>query len=97
MAGLQEILTLLVIIAAIIMLPRLFQGRRPTRKTKTRPPLSGGIRLGVMASVLLPVAAGLVLKPWEGRFLIFIAAGIVPVIAGWGIAWVVSGFRRKKT
>jgi membrane glycosyltransferase len=93
--GLLEILTLLLLAVGLLLLPRLFPGRRGTVKSSRPRTLSGGIRLGILASVLVPGIAALLLRPWEGAIILFVCTGVLPVFLGWGLYWVWSGFRQS--
>ncbi len=96
MAGIQEILTLLLIILGIIFLPRMMSRSNDRIKTKRRKiQLSGPMRLSIIVSILTPLAAALILKPWQHNLVGFISAGIVPVAAGWAFYWIVSGFKKQ--
>ena len=101
LAGIQEILSIGLIIVCIIFLPRLFGTNASKRSPKKEKhsnrvqPISGKLRLAIVFSVLLPAGAALILKPWaNGSWLIFIAVGIFPVIMGWAGAWVWRGFKK---
>ncbi|MFO7748942.1 MAG: hypothetical protein R6V54_02485 [Desulfobacteraceae bacterium] len=95
MTGIQEILTLIMIIAGIVVLPRIFGKKDPAGvKKKKSAPLSGKIRMGIVLSVLLPALAALVIKPWQQNLTLFTLSGILPVAAGWAAFWIRSGFKR---
>ena len=95
MAGIQEILTLLLIITAIILVPRMLPGeKRGTRNKKKKNCLSGRMRIGITLSVMIPLTAALLLKPWHHNLVGFISAGIAPVATGWAVFWIVSGFKK---
>ena len=101
LAGIQEILSIGLIIVCIIFLPRLFGTNASKRSSKRKnsshrvQSISGTMRLAIVFSVLLPAGAALFLKPWaNGGWLIFIAVGILPVIIGWAGAWVWRGFKK---
>ncbi|HKK89801.1 MAG TPA: hypothetical protein VJ936_00225 [Desulfobacteraceae bacterium] len=95
MTGIQEILTLIMIIAGIVVLPRIFGKRDPAGgKKKKNVPLSGKIRMGIVLSILLPAVAALVIKPWQQDLTLFTLLGVLPVAAGWAAFWIRSGFKR---
>ena len=100
MAGIQEILTLILIIMCIIFLPRLFRGgEAPSVKRKKsgiRGKLSWQKRLGIVFSVMWPVVAGILMRPWDGQLILFISTGILPVVVGWAVVWVAAGTKIKK-
>ena len=100
LAGIQEILSIGLIIVCIIFLPRLFGTNASKRSSKRKKSsnsvgsISGKLRLAIVFSLLLPAGAALILKPWAGQWLIFIAVGILPVVMGWAGAWVWRGFKK---
>jgi predicted Na+-dependent transporter len=95
LAGIQEILTLLLIIIAIIFVPRIMPGGKRGAQTKRKAlHFSGRIRIGITLSVMIPLAAALLLKPWHHNLIGFVSVGIAPVAAGWAIFWIVSGFKK---
>ncbi len=53
-------------------------------------------RLAIVASILFPVAAALLLEPWDGALRPWLRVGVLPVIAGWGIGWVLLGYRGER-
>ena len=95
-SGIQEILLIVLIIGVIWFLPRLVNRGGKAEPSPARLPerLGGGVRLAVLASGLWIAGVCLWLRPWEtaGAFpsLLF---GVAPVALGWGLAWVVNGFR----
>ena len=94
MAGIQEILTLVLLIALLLFIPRLFKKADPPgRKIKKRLSVSGKMRLAIVLSTALPLAAGIFFKPWRQNFLFFLAAGVLPVVAGWACFWIYKGFQ----
>jgi hypothetical protein len=96
MSGFQEILVIVLILLGVLYLPR--RGRREggggMRRADRSLTMSGRFRLAIVVSVLWPVAIAFYLKPWEGDPLLFAAAGLLPVAAGWAAAWVIKGYRR---
>lgn len=99
LAGIQEILSIGLIIVCIIFLPRLFRSEKPERPTQKgvnkRWRLSGKLRLAIVLSLLIPVSTALILKPWTSNTQgLFLFVGILPVIAGWAGMWVWQGFKR---
>ena len=96
MAGIQEILTLLLIILGIIFIPRMMsRGKIGNKKEGKKIHLSGRMRLSIILSIITPMAAALILKPWAHNLVGFISAGIVPVAAGWAAYWIISGFKNQ--
>ena len=100
MSGLTEILLILVIVVVLFFLPRMVS--RPAtqvRKVPSQPLLkkiSGRWRLAILASVIWLAAMALWLQPWAGNQTLFVGIGAAPVVVGWGVWWVVSGFKQKR-
>jgi anti-sigma factor RsiW len=97
MSGFQELLVILLIVFAIIFMPRMIP-RKPARRVGPngrRSALSGRMRLGVALSVFYLAGAAAWLAPWSKDPLPFLYAGVGPVFAGWLCYWVVAGFRRR--
>ena len=97
MSGLTEILLIVAIILGIFMLPRLLksQPENQIQRSDQNRRLTGWKRLAILASILWPAFFALYLKPWNSPWQIFFYMGICPVIAGWGIFWVFSGFKKR--
>ncbi len=93
MTGISEILVLLLLLACILILPRLLKGvpantvSSPVAEMKK---LGKMARLGIVLSVVYPVGAALYLRPWDGHWVTFLSFGIFPVLLIWGIVWVLS-------
>lgn len=98
LAGIQEVLTIVLIVVCIIFVPRLFRGGEPSVKRvafKLKTKFSWQKRLGIVFSVMWPVGAGLFLKPWDNRLLLFLIVGILPVSLGWAVLWIAGGFKKN--
>jgi len=101
-AGSQEILVLIIIAVLLFVLPRLLsrnQSRRPTDRTfvHSLSGLSGRMRLAIIASLLWPLFVAAYLKPWTAATMdAVLYIGMGPVILGWSIRWVISGFRKHR-
>ncbi len=96
-SGIQEILVLVAIIVGIIFLPRIIN-RGQQKKAfapKTAVVLSGKMRLAIAASVLWPAVIAAYMQPWKNDLFLFLYVGLGPVIIGWIIFWVYTGFIRK--
>jgi hypothetical protein len=67
---------------------------KPRRSARRKPAgLSGALRLALVASVLVPVAAAVYFEPWHGNVRTFVYIGVVPVVAGWSTWWIARGFK----
>ncbi|MCK5163856.1 MAG: hypothetical protein KAQ72_09070 [Desulfobacula sp.] len=96
MTGISEILVLVLLIACILILPRLFKGE-PAQKvslSKKVPKLTTKIRFGIILTIIYPIAVALYLRPWNENFIPYITYAIIPVFLVWAIVWVIAG--RKK-
>ena len=100
MSGLTEILLILLIVVVLFFLPRMVS--RPASRMRQAPAqplmkkISGRWRLAILASVIWLAAMALWLKPWTDNQTLFVGIGAAPVIVGWGVWWVVSGFKQKR-
>jgi hypothetical protein len=99
-SGLQEILLLLVIVVALLVLPRLLDRGRvssaPPGSKRVMPPLSGRMRLAVVISVLWLLGAAVYIQPWRSDTSAFFFYGLLPVALFWGLVWVAAGFRARR-
>ncbi len=100
MSGIQEILLIVVIILAIFFIPRITARNQDLKRPralvfKNLFKLSGSSRLAVVASCLWPLAAAGYFKPWQGGMLPFLYIGIGPVVAGWCLNWIFTGFKKS--
>ena len=95
MSGLQEILVVAVIVICIFFIPRMMPGRLETDSRSTGIRLSKKMRLAIAASLVYPVAAAAVFRPWQVDPVPFAYLGIGPVALGWLLYWVFSGHRRR--
>lgn len=97
MSGIQEILVIVLLIVALLVIPRMIgKNRRSSAPLPSRRPVTGTVRLAILASFAWPVAAALYFKPWSHGWLLFATWGIAPVLAIWGFAWVVRGYRHRQ-
>lgn len=94
MTGISEILVLVLLICCILILPRIFkpqsaglkQGKSVLPKS-----VSAKMRAGIVLSILLPVVAALVMKPWQGNLIAYLAFGVLPVALCWALFWILDG------
>ncbi len=101
MSGIQEILVIVGIILAIVFIPRI-----TSRNQSVRPPvlrrgnpfsrLSGRMRLAIIASLIWFFGAAVYFEPWNQDPKPFLYIGLGPVLLGWGVGWVFSGFRKRR-
>ena len=94
MSGFQEILLVAVILLGILFVPRMLP--RKGVQTSSRPAIviSRNLRVAIVASVIYPAVAAAFLQPWRKDMILFLYAGLGPVLLGWLLYWVLTG--RKK-
>ena len=90
MTGVSEILVLILLISGILILPRMLKPQPTETPGKKIARLSRKKRAAIVASILYPFAAILVVKPWEGPWLLFGAIGPVPVVLAWAVYWIAT-------
>jgi hypothetical protein len=94
----QEILVMIVVAMALFALPRIL-GKRPEPvpvRAVRRPPLTGRMRLAILLTLFWILGSAAVLEPWQGNVQPFLYAGLAPVAALWGAAWVWFGYRKYR-
>ena len=100
-SGIQEILLILLIVMAIVFLPRI-TGRRQTPfangRVKHRPylKLSGSLRLSILGSIAWLFLTAVYFQPWHRDLPPYLYAGAGPVALFWGILWIAAGFRKHR-
>lgn len=98
MAGLNEILILVILAGIILMLPRFFK-KAPSPKKKSikdRFQLSVRNRIIVVLSLVWPGVAALYFQPWKVNYIGFITFGVIPVILVWAVRWILAGKKKTK-
>ncbi len=94
MSGIQEILVIVAIILIIFFLPGIMrQGENNAVKPFKK--ISGKMRAAIAVSFFYIAIAAFFFKPWHGKPLLFLYAGLAPVATGWTIRWVSKGFNEK--
>lgn len=98
-SGIQEILLIALIVAAIFLIPRMTAPRRrPPRQIsphRTSSP-SPALRLSIVLSIVWLAGWTLYLKPWQQDPARFAILGIGPVFAGWSLKWILAGKKKKR-
>jgi hypothetical protein len=94
--GLQEILLIVLLILAVLFLPRLLGGGTKKASGKNRIAISGWARLAIVFSVIWVLVWATYLKPWNGELLSFTLFGLCPPILAWGAFWIIAGFRKNQ-
>lgn len=100
MAGISEILFLLLLIACVLILPGLIRGGgQPTQKAKGAAGKINGLsvwfRIAIVLSFAWPVSAAVYTRPWTDSPARFIIIGCLPVVSAWAAAWIFAGFKKK--
>lgn len=97
MPSIQEILIIVLLFVLIIFLPRrMRRGGSEKKSGGIVKALSGKVRLGMLVSAVWLLAWTIYFRPWSGELLGFALVGLSPVILGWGIRWVVNGFKKDQ-
>jgi len=97
--GFNEIAVVALIAFAIFFLPRLKGKRQEIRFVKSTPKslvVSGRMRLAIFVSILWAVGGAFFFQPWNENLLLFLYIGIGPVFLGWGLIWVIAGYRKYR-
>jgi hypothetical protein len=94
MSGFQEILLVAVILMGILFLPRIMPGRIEQRPKPSAAVLSRNMRLAIAASIIYPAIAALFLQPWRRDVVMYMYAGLGPVVLGWLGYWAFTGRKR---
>ena len=94
MPGSNELFIIIAIFIVIFFLvPRMKKGN--VKKADRSLPISGKMRLLILASIIWPALFAAILEPWKGEMLTFVYMGLAPVLLGWGTAWVAAGFKKN--
>jgi hypothetical protein len=91
MSGFHEILLVAVILLGILFVPRMMSRRDTQTSTRLVIVISRNMRLAIAASAIYPVAMAAFLQPWRKDLILFVYAGLGPVLLGWLLYWVYTG------
>ncbi len=94
MTGISEILVLILLITGILIIPRMFKPEPKSAPKQPVPALSMKMRASIVASLVFPLIAALILKPWAGNLVIFISVSILPVLIAWAVYWVMTAQKK---
>ncbi|MDX2446320.1 MAG: hypothetical protein QNK29_03875 [Desulfobacterales bacterium] len=94
MSGFHEILLVAAILLGILFLPRMMPGKNVQTSRQPAIVISRNMRVAIVASVLYPAVTAAFLQPWRKDLILFLYAGVGPVLVGWLLYWVFTG--RKK-
>jgi sterol desaturase/sphingolipid hydroxylase (fatty acid hydroxylase superfamily) len=103
LSGIQEILVIVVILLAILFIPRMMAPKRP-QSTRPKPfqPMKRirnlGVRwrIAIVASLMWLLGAAVYCRPWQRPVEMYLLLGAGPVILGWCVSWVVAGVRPRR-
>ena len=97
MTGISEMLLLILLIALIFILPRMFKGESAINK-KAGPAvlksLQAKTRGLIVISIVYPLCTAFYLKPWHGHGVVFVFYGLFPVFLIWAIIWIFAGKKK---
>lgn len=97
MSGIQEILLIVLLILALLIVPRMLPSKRkpmkPVPPRLNRQRFTGKLRLALLLSFLWLFVFSAIYVPWRGQWFEFLFGGVGPLILAWGFYWVLSGFR----
>lgn len=96
LSGIKEIVIVVCVLVGLFMLPRFIRrGGQKAESGQSRPSRKnqGLMRLAILFSGFWVAIAAVLLNPLSGQMLPFLGAGVLPVALGWGVRWVVLGFR----
>jgi len=93
----QELLVIILLIAIVVFLPRRM-GRNGSgeKSANIMNSFSGKARLGIVVSAVWLLLCSVYFRPWSGELLVFVLVGLCPVILGWGIIWVIDGYKKNQ-
>lgn len=96
LSSIQEILVIIVILLAILFVPRMMSPQRRPAPKKLRPlrnirNLSVRWRLAIVVSLMWLLGTAVYFRLWKQDMEMFILCGVGPVVIGWCITWVVAG------
>lgn len=96
LSGIQEILLIVLLILALIILPRIIPSRRQSTATDSSQDhgrrLSGKMRLALLLSFLWLLVVSAIYVLWQGQWAKYLYAGVGPLVLAWGLYWVLLGF-----
>ena len=108
----QEILVLVIVVLAVIFVPRLMprkpastSGTQNRIQSRAKLPdqgveksfvLTGWMRLVVVITFLWIAGCAVYFKPWEGGSLLFFCLTLGPTVVLWGGLWVWFGYKKYR-
>ncbi len=94
MSGIQEILLVAVILLGILFVPRIMPKKASQTPRRLAVIIPRKLRVAIAASVIYPAAMAAFFQPWRKDLILFLYAGVAPVLLGWLLYWTFGG--RKK-
>ncbi len=102
MSGINELGVILLIVAAIIVAPRIRAksvARRSTPIDNKRfrvASLSVLMRFLLIISLIWPLVTAMWLKPWQDDPSPFLGLGLLPIIIIWSGFWIIRGGKKRR-
>jgi len=95
--GVSEVLVLVLLIACILILPRIFKPESDKNRSygKKIEKFSVKLRFLIVVTLAYPLGMALFLKPWENNFIVFFSCGVIPVLLIWAAVWILSGKKKS--
>ena len=94
MSGFHEILLVAAILLGILFIPRMMPRKGAPVHARPAMVISRNLRIAIAASVIYPAIVAAFTQPWHKDLIVFLYAGVGPVLLGWLFYWVHTG--RKK-
>lgn len=99
-SGINEIALIALIAFAIFFIPRMRANKRQeiqfVKPAKITPFVTGRMRLAIFLSILWITGAAFFFEPWNKNLITFCYIGAGPVFLGWGLIWVVAGYKKYR-
>ncbi|RPH52252.1 MAG: hypothetical protein EHM85_03525 [Desulfobacteraceae bacterium] len=99
-SGINEIALIALIAFAIFFIPRMRAGKRQevtfVKPVKKALVVSGRVRLAIFLSLLWIISVAFYFEPWNNNLAAFCYIGAWPIFLGWGLSWVVAGYKKYR-
>lgn len=97
LSGIKEIIIIILVLAGLFILPRMLRrgaaGKTDDATRSSTPKGRGWMRLFLFLSLFWLALAAFLFNPFRDGLTMYLGIGILPVGLGWGIRWVVLGFK----
>ncbi len=97
MTGISEMLVLILLICGILIVPRMFKpapAKSGAKKNKAPQLFSMKLRAGIVVSIVFPILAAFVIRPWQDQLILYLSIGVLPVALAWGLVWVLAAKKK---